>query len=1022
MAQRRASRPDSTPVRRQASLRSFPPSSSHSTTSFGVRQAIDQYGGKRSTLSSGAQSPVRGRTIHRTPAYSRSVSRGATRRRTILDVSHLEWENRLNLHDFAHISAEVDRTLLEPLPFEKSQTNLSEELRRAITFDESIDITRFAGHRDTFAMLDLRQLQDRGPVLPPTFFLHVAPYLDFDTYKAVRLTCYSWSVAISDARPINFAAVTMLPPEILEKVYLELSPTDFNAARHTCRAWMMTSLEEALLLLMVKRGGWSRAVIADKEVQAEQDLEYRTSAISDAWLLGKRLATECSLSPGWSGSGVRSVEPTTTGLRLSSQIDFSQLGAESAAPANEPPQTSFRFTVSACSRFMLAFQSCAIYIYALQQPLGGGNIQPYGGYLELWSTISCPARVLAVSMDTSFHRYAVAALLDGAVGIVCEPGPTSFSSTTLSTVPGVPSHQFWARAIGEATSRRSKSPLRGSSDWAFGGVSQQLSTCRTVYRTCSSSDATTGHGHRTIYRNLCSIDDPPCSVAISPQRRCVAFGSGKGIELHWVDALTGQDLSRWFPRPAPSDFLFFMRSNEDIGNAKNLRLISSARHPDASRNMQEDYQTYATLTEQMDHHGIEANASESMDPALQTCSRRHGVVPLSDGHHVLFVSSVSRNLRLAEIIHAGSTTRSLAKDIVFLGPKDEHGDSVPPHLYAAAIELRWGLRVVVAYSNQLWLFNVPPDVLSETRKIDASPIAEDSSTALRKIVGIEVATIIGIVSLVLDASAGDLILWAFSRDATANIFQLTGSSSKAVTQRSARSDGTIVLTQDEDGDTIMTEAPYVPQDSDSCSDETTSSRAHQKPSLVPCFPTCTHTYCNCLLDAVCRTLMTTAKGSPTSHDVQFGATSVHPDLPFLHTPCLPACAHRYCNLLLYADTSTMVTSPTNPRRLASNISITDTDPSASPTSPAESAERFSPPSFTPESEDEGYASAGEEEFEMAGGHFAIHVPPISSRWSEELDAEWMPDYLGENGIGVENEGLGSNLLEMCRCECEIVDI
>lgn len=39
---------------------------------------------------------------------------------------------------------------------------------------------------------------------------------------------------------------------------------------------------------------------------------------------------------------------------------------------------------------------------------------------------------------------------------------------------------------------------------------------------------------RIVYRNLCTSEDPPISVAISPVRQCIAFGSRGGIELYWV--------------------------------------------------------------------------------------------------------------------------------------------------------------------------------------------------------------------------------------------------------------------------------------------------------------------------------------------------------------------------------------------------------------------------------------------------------------------------------------------------------
>ena len=58
---------------------------------------------------------------------------------------------------------------------------------------------------------------------------------------------------------------------------------------------------------------------------------------------------------------------------------------------------------------------------------------------------------------------------------------------------------------------------------------------------------------------------PARSVAICPSRKCVAFGCRLGIELHWVDALTGGDLNRWFPLAAPSDHLYFLPQRAGVG-------------------------------------------------------------------------------------------------------------------------------------------------------------------------------------------------------------------------------------------------------------------------------------------------------------------------------------------------------------------------------------------------------------------------------------------------------------------------
>ena len=48
----------------------------------------------------------------------------------------------------------------------------------------------------------------------------------------------------------------------------------------------------------------------------------------------------------------------------------------------------------------------------------GSDDQP--GQLRPVTSVICPRRVLACSMDTSSERYAIAALLDGRMGVVCD--------------------------------------------------------------------------------------------------------------------------------------------------------------------------------------------------------------------------------------------------------------------------------------------------------------------------------------------------------------------------------------------------------------------------------------------------------------------------------------------------------------------------------------------------------------------------------------------------------------------------
>ena len=52
-----------------------------------------------------------------------------------------------------------------------------------------------------------------------------------------------------------------------------------------------------------------------------------------------------------------------------------------------------------------------------------------------------------------------------------------------------------------------------------------------------------GPREEIVYRNVCTDEDLPYSIAISPIRRCVAFGCQGGVELYWVClALTSSDM------------------------------------------------------------------------------------------------------------------------------------------------------------------------------------------------------------------------------------------------------------------------------------------------------------------------------------------------------------------------------------------------------------------------------------------------------------------------------------------------
>lgn len=630
-------------VRAQASPRSTPSMSAGSSFSFNISSRKSE----SNSPSSGEQSPIRGRTLSPAPSTNRESARARASSNLEASARLFRFDNtlayqRLLSRDLTAEPEDIFETVVEPLPVgvERFRSSLSEEFYRAATWenlDESIDLTRFGDHRDTFAILGLRHLQYRRVELPAEFWHGLLQYIDYDSYLSVRLSCRCWSAAISDARPLHMpSAASLLPLEILQNIYKRLDPVDFNAARHTCRVWMNHSLDVRLLDLTMKRGGWGGAALADRELR-ERDRQISPDNFDLVNLLSKRLATECSLRPDWTGNGLfrspcawpEGDYYPTVGLVRTSQTDFSELSSGYAPMSDGESGAGLHLTVSVCTKFLLATEGCIIYIYSLRANWLHTH-QP-GGYLSPMTTVICPHRVLSVSMDTSSNRFAVAALLEGRVGIVCDLhqgsspsehplGPTTLSGTSKNGKSPAHSHRTSSdRSLAEANSprmygistpedvdRRAMYPSDRVMARAMAeptipdihgarpvGASRTLNDLyptpvspapQMLHTFTNASYIPIENGPRSIYRNLCTAERPPLSVAICPQRRCVAFGGAAGIELHWVDALTGQDLSRWFPLTAPSDFLYFLPSIPGLDSAKKLRLISSACHPELKGN------------------------------------------------------------------------------------------------------------------------------------------------------------------------------------------------------------------------------------------------------------------------------------------------------------------------------------------------------------------------------------------------------------------------------------------------------
>jgi hypothetical protein len=484
---------------------------------------------------------------------------------------------------------------------------------------------------------------------------------------------------------------------------------------------MRASLDSTLLLSMLSRGGWSSSAESDLKRNQGKDIPRSATILqSKEWLLSRCLSHQCSLASGWTGNGV----DARPAIVESSEIDFTELtNGYSTTHGNE--STGLIFSTSVCGHFLLIARDTLVYIYDLRS-----------GFLVPTTSVVCPRRVLSMSMDVSCGRHAVAALLEGRMGMVCElrhgdptghDSPvevhidsheyTSESTTTALFLTSEERHSGSFSAI-DVRSNIEDIIIQGTNDhrryeqnlinptWNLHlhGLPPDQGAPGGSKVDARSRSIPIENGTSTFYRHLCSDDDPPRSVSICPQRLCVAFGCSAGIELHWIDAMTSQSLSRWFPLTAPSDHLFFLAPRLGFESAKKLRLISSAAHPhDRPSIRRRFFLSRPKISSFWGSFGFESISRGTGSPS---CDHYHAV-PLSDGHHVLFVEPASGKLALGCDAPLGGPTKLLRKAIFF--PPEEN---VVPRLYTAAADLAWGARVVVVYGDTIMLYSIPPDMIT----------------------------------------------------------------------------------------------------------------------------------------------------------------------------------------------------------------------------------------------------------------------------------------------------------------------
>ncbi|KAL9103873.1 MAG: hypothetical protein Q9163_001110 [Psora crenata] len=693
-----------------------------------------------------------------------------------------------------------DYSILEPRPIEHFRSySLSEELHRVATSDMSIDLTKFNGHRDTFAMLGLRRLPNRDLDLPPIFYERIVQYVNWDTYRAIRLTCHSWTQAITWARPIQLPPLVNLPAEILGKIYAHLKPEEFNAARHTCRAWMIASLEERLLVRKLQAGGWWSAATLD--MARYKDETKQLSVIREDWLLSKRLATECALMPGWWGNGLEigdewnpsfEQKGSVSGLMLTSETTFPEFNNLLRATKGGDESPGQGLTVSVCQNYFLTIHGSLIYLYSIRIPKGNKS-HVYGGSILPVTRVECFGRALDVSMDTSSERYSIAAVLEGRKGLLCDLDRALFPPKESSAMPML-------RPAAQTSSHNWDSqsfldPERMS--WAMDDIPSRITSL--PFSSSAHTRLSTSTGIQYVYRGVCSLENPPSSVAICPNRRYVAFANSAGVELHLINALSGEDVKRWFPLPEASDCLYFVPNRKGAGSRHKLRLASSAVHPEQVR-------------------------PNSM---TQAGLRHYQVVPITDGFSFLFTHSATGQLCLGDDAGAGQTTAQLTRRFILEGP-----NGAVPHIYTAGAELRWGVRVTAAFGENLWLFTVPADIFLSSYDLKGGKDTGQESDRVEatfpiRIKGIKIAEVPGLTQLAVDATDGDLTIWAFSNEGKVSTWQIAGSTRRDIVKRAVLDDGTVaVVTDGEEQDVEMQDW----ERSDMCDVELDSLRSHTVPS------------------------------------------------------------------------------------------------------------------------------------------------------------------------------------------------
>ncbi|PIG83368.1 hypothetical protein AARAC_001080 [Aspergillus arachidicola] len=488
--------------------------------------------------------------------------------------------------------------------------------------------------------------------------------------------------------PVSRPAANIIPPEILLQIFFMLNPRDFDNARRTCCQWMKASLNERLLESMLKRAGWWNTWQRDCQMQ-RRNSEHRKE--STMWKMSRRFATECVLSG-------RKLNVERAGFLTTAVVDFSKLSQEhDSTEASCSFSTDFnvkqnsaaamsKFHVSDCGNYLLVTTRCKIYVYRLLSRNSDVSISSSANKIADVApiiSITCPAEVLSATINTTTPRVVIAAILRNRLGFMCSLVPSDGAR------PGT----FESAGFSSDTMDGSIQPMEITSLYC--------------------------------YQDLCSPEDPPLSVSVCPGRQCVAFGSGFGIELRWIDKKTKQEDKKRVAMSQPSEILHFLPHRSETPTE--LRLISSLAGPglpackchNAKLGEQRPACPFHLLADIQSFAQWSSGETSNLGLVRATHCHHYRAVPINDGFHFLFIEPRTSLLCIGSDAPFGGPT-SLTSALVCIPPSrknplEDAEEGLAPTVFAAGSDLNWGLRVVAAYRGRIVLYSVPLDVFNVIR-------------------------------------------------------------------------------------------------------------------------------------------------------------------------------------------------------------------------------------------------------------------------------------------------------------------